>query len=71
MAESLAGNLCAGQRDFVLHLRSSRGHPFGDIEFKEAELAVRKQGDVVIRILVIPRGDLRGVDRGLLKEMES
>ena len=71
MAESLAGHLRASQRDIVPHLRSSRGHPFGDIEFKEAEFAVRKQGDVVIGIFVIPRRDLRGVVRGLLKEMES
>src|ERR1035437_4385462 len=71
MAESLAGHLRAGQRDLVPHLRSSRGHALGDIEFKETEFAVRKQGDIVIRILVIPRRDLPGVDGGLLKEMES
>ena len=71
MTEPLAGHLRAGQRDFMPHLRRSRGHALGDIEFKEAEFAVREQGDIVIRILFVPRRDLCGVDCGLLKEMES
>src|ERR1700692_3380575 len=53
MTEPLAGHLRASLRDFVPHLRRGRGHAFGDIEFKEAEVAVREQGDIVIRIFVI------------------
>jgi hypothetical protein len=71
MPESFAGHLRASQRDLVPHLRGRPGHALGDIEFKESEFAVCEQSDVVIRILIVPRRDLRGVDRSLIKEMES